>query len=660
MSSLGPIHNLGPVPPPAPHTVPTNLIHPSSSATSAASASILDRSSAFVREHKKAVLISASVALFGSAAYYYYYLAPAGSRKKGSDLEKGASDEDDSSTTKSGSKKKKSKKSKKKSVNDPDGPLLEEVVPPKTEEKKVEEQTDDIVEQSNDIASMTNEERNTLAGHLKTRGNTLFSKKDYAAAIDCYTRAIATTHEESAVFYSNRAAAYNSLTPPDHENVIKDCDSALKLDKGYLKALKRRASALEALDRDEEAVRDFTAVTLLEALNPPKRASDKKDLPSGEILEKILKKLSEKKAKTILETREPSLPSDTFITAYLNAFRPFPFPALPEDPSTGDHTLKLAYEALHAYDYAHAFTLVNEALGHGLTESWIAGKALGLNLRGTFKFLIGDKLGAKSDFGESLEVDKTLVQSRIKLASVDMELGDINDTFGEFEAAIAQDASNADIYYHRGQVYFIAGDLEKALTDYIKSSELDSTFIFSHIQKAVTQYRMGNVASAMASFRRVLKDFPDRSEAYNYYGELLLAENRFPEALEKFDRAIEIESAKSRGQNVLPLVNKANCVLRYKEDFPGCEALIKKAIDIDPECDVAVVTLAQISLQSSKIHQAQEMFRKAMDIARSEEELVQAITFWQAAKAQIDFMETFPAEHARLGALMAAGPPPGM
>lgn len=83
-----------------------------------------------------------------------------------------------------------------------------------------------------------------------------------------------------------------------------------------------------------------------------------------------------------------------------------------------------------------------------------------------------------------------------------------------------------------------------------------------------------------------------------------------------------------RGQNVLPLVNKANCVLRWRQDFPGCEDLIKKAIEIDPECDVAVVTLAQISLQSSKIHQAQEMFKKAMDIARSEEELVQAVCFF--------------------------------
>lgn len=50
------------------------------------------------------------------------------------------------------------------------------------------------------------QERTDLANLLKSRGNLLFSKKDYTQAISFYTRAIAVTPEESAVFYSNRAA----------------------------------------------------------------------------------------------------------------------------------------------------------------------------------------------------------------------------------------------------------------------------------------------------------------------------------------------------------------------------------------------------------------------------------------------------------------------
>lgn len=43
----------------------------------------------------------------------------------------------------------------------------------------------------------------------------------------------------------------------------------------------------------------------------------------------------------------------------------------------------MALSALEASDYAHALTLVNEALEQGI--SWNVGRAEALNLRGTFK-----------------------------------------------------------------------------------------------------------------------------------------------------------------------------------------------------------------------------------------------------------------------------------
>jgi mitochondrial import receptor subunit TOM70 len=57
------------------------------------------------------------------------------------------------------------------------------------------------------------------------------------------------------VFYSNRAACYVSMEPPQHEKVVEDCDEALKLDSRYVKALNRRGTALEALGRLEDALR---------------------------------------------------------------------------------------------------------------------------------------------------------------------------------------------------------------------------------------------------------------------------------------------------------------------------------------------------------------------------------------------------------------------
>lgn len=57
---------------------------------------------------------------------------------------------------------------------------------------------------------------------------------------------------------------------------------------------------------------------------------------------------------------------------------------------------------------------------------------------------------------------------------------------------------------------------DEAAVNYTKSTELDDTFVFSHIQLAVAQYKSGLLANAMAQFRRTMKAFPQRSEPLNY------------------------------------------------------------------------------------------------------------------------------------------------
>lgn len=54
------------------------------------------------------------------------------------------------------------------------------------------------------------------------------------------------------------------MSPPQHENVVADCDEALKLDRNYVKALNRRATALEGLGQLEGALRGTSMVSPVE------------------------------------------------------------------------------------------------------------------------------------------------------------------------------------------------------------------------------------------------------------------------------------------------------------------------------------------------------------------------------------------------------------
>jgi hypothetical protein len=98
------------------------------------------------------------------------------------------------------------------------------------------------------------QERKERAASLKKKGNDAYQGRKFVIAAEFYSRAIAVSPEPEPVFYSNRAACYVSMEPPQHEKVVADCDQALKLDSRYVKALNRRATALEALERYEEAL----------------------------------------------------------------------------------------------------------------------------------------------------------------------------------------------------------------------------------------------------------------------------------------------------------------------------------------------------------------------------------------------------------------------
>ena len=142
-----------------------------------------------------------------------------------------------------------------------------------------------------------------------------------------------------------------------------------------------------------------------------------------------------------------------------------------------------------------------------------------------------------------------------------------------------QQKDDPDIYYHRAQLHFILGEFGDAAKDYQKSIDLDRDFIFSHIQLGVTQYKMGSIASSMATFRRCMKNFEKVPDVYNYYGELLLDQQKYEDAVEKFDRAVEMEKqTKPLGMNVLPLINKALALFQWKQDFQEAEKLCQKAL----------------------------------------------------------------------------------
>lgn len=456
------------------------------------------------------------------------------------------------------------------------------------------------------------------------------------------------------IFYSNRAACYNALG--DWEKVVEDTTAALNIDSEYVKALNRRANAYEHLERYSEALMDYTASCIIDEFKNDQSAAS---------VERLLKKVAEAKGRDILAKKEKKLPSPTFVTNYLHSFRPKPPPAGLEetadlDEESGKGNLRAGLVAMRkgtGEGYEAAAAAFDRALELGdLGEH----EGFAYNMRGTFRYLRGENNTALEDLSQSVKIQPSLTQSYIKRASMHLELGHRDAATNDFEQAMAQQADDPDIYYHRAQLNFILNDFAEAANDYQKSIDLDRDFIFSHIQLGVTQYKMGSVASSMATFRRCIKSFDKVPDVYNYYGELLLDQQKYQEAIEKFDTAVEMErKTKPLGMNVLPLINKALALFQWKQDFSEAEKLCQQALiskslvfvhwirlanslPVDPECDIAVATMAQLLLQQAKVTEALRYFERAAELSRTEGEIVNALSYAEATRTQLEVQQKYP------------------
>jgi import receptor subunit TOM70 len=455
------------------------------------------------------------------------------------------------------------------------------------------EELPEVTEES--VLQLSDQERKDYAAKLKAAGNKAYGSKNYNRAIELYTQAILC--KADPVFYSNRAACWNAMS--NWPKVIEDTTAAINLDNEYVKALNRRANAYEQEGRFSEALLDYTASCIIDQFRTES---------SAQAVERLLKKVAEAKAKTIMAGKEKKLPSPTFVSNYLQSFRAKPLPdGLGEtadlEEGSGKWYLRKGLQAIQhrtGEGYTEAAQSFDKAIELDKLEEH---EALAYNMRGTFRYLKGENEDALSDLNKSLELDPALVQSYVKRASMHLEqsaskyiptpddievsgtdllAGKRDEAAQDFELAIQHNPEDPDIYYHRAQLHFILSEFSLAATDYQKSIDLDPKFIFSHIQLGVTQYKMGSIASSMATFRRCIKNFGDKSDVYNYYGELLLDQQKYQEAVEKFETAVEMErkgvGERGGGMNVLPLINKALALFQWKQDYTAAEELCQKAL----------------------------------------------------------------------------------
>ncbi|KAJ1979539.1 TOM (translocase of outer membrane) complex component [Dimargaris cristalligena] len=483
-----------------------------------------------------------------------------------------------------------------------------------------------------EIAALSDAQRSEYASGLKSKGNKYYGGRVYPKAIEMYTQAL--RFKKDPVFFANRAACYNELN--EHQKTIEDCDAAIDLNNTYVKALIRRAGAHEKLSHYQEALNDYTYACILDDFQNQSVAAS---------AERVVRKFATVEAKERMANRGHRFPSDSFINAYLASYRfdtqpgtggePYKRPSNLDTEPKGVQLYWEAQTSLENRQYKKAMEQIEAALEEGCGP-W---EARALNSRGTFHFLMGNTEAALADLNRSLELDPRYIQSYLKKANVYTERQQVMETIAAIEkASEVTTVDQTEVHYQKGQVFFINNEFSHAMDEFEKAIDSDPTFVFPYIQLAVCQYKNGEVAKSQSTFRQTIERFPEHTDVFNYYAEVLADQQKFDQALAMFDKAIELDPT-----NAMAVVNKALMTFQWKQDATTAMSLVQDALRRDPQCEVAVATASQICLQLGHFRDALNYLDQAVEMGKSEEEIISAITIRESTKTQVRVLSENPA-----------------
>lgn len=487
----------------------------------------------------------------------------------------------------------------------------------------------------------------------KNKGNEHFRAGKYDEAIECYDKAIhncpSTNITELATFYQNRAAAHENLK--NWPAVRDDCTKALELNVKYTKAYHRRAKAHEQMGDLSSSLEDITATCIIE------RFTNQSTLIFAD---RVLKTLGSVHAKAAMETRVPVKPSKHFVKSFMSSFGNDPLKKVVVVASGEQRGFLRANHAMETFDFDQVIPACSEEIEQAGTASPYHLEAL--LLRGTMYELTGEFDRALADFNAVLDstTERTYlsgikVNALIKRASIHIQMDKPQECFDDFAQAVQLDALNADIYYHRGQMYTLLMRFDEAVTDFNKTIQLRPDFSLAVIQKLYVEYRDAvaqqnqmKLIELMEGFKEAIEKYSDCVECYSILAQILSEQGQFGEADQFFEKALKLD-----GENATLHVHRALLLLQWKGDVQKGMELLYKAITVDDRCGFAYETLASVEVQRGMLEKAIELFDQAISLAKSETEIAHLFSLKDAAIAQINVSRKMGLDVAQLASMAA-------
>lgn len=474
------------------------------------------------------------------------------------------------------------------------------------------------------------------AEQYKNEGNKQFKLGNFKEAIVQYEKAVEICSKnrikDMAIFYQNKAAAYEQLKM--YEAVREDCTKALELDPRYVKALLRRARALEKLGEFEPALDDVSTACILEGFS---------NTTSLTLADRILEQLGKEHAEEDMKHRKFIMPSKHFIRSYIESFSKDPvFSRIKHtDAEDTPEFFKKPLQALRGEKYETISSICADIINSAEFPSLPPSRMEIVLLQATFEVFHGQHDNALKLFKSVLNSEDSSLDVKlnalIKRGTLQMQLDDPIQAFIDFDEAIMVDKTSPDIYHHRGQLYLLANNLEKAKIDFDTAIACDPNFPSPVVKKYYTEYRLAikendvvQVTRILTDFQSCLEQFPNFAECDLLYAQIWRDIENYEKSEEYFTKALEKDP-----DNATIHVHKGLLQLQWNSGLDKTIEYIKKAINMDPKCELAYETLGSIEVQRGNLEEAIRLFDEALRLAHTFRQLTHLYSLKDAAKTQL-------------------------
>jgi tetratricopeptide (TPR) repeat protein/predicted Ser/Thr protein kinase len=229
-----------------------------------------------------------------------------------------------------------------------------------------------------------------------------------------------------------------------------------------------------------------------------------------------------------------------------------------------------------------------------------------LNIRGNLRTRKKDYDGAREDFERALEAEPrntTLLHNLAYLFHETKRFGDAVATYGR---AVREDPEDPDGYEGRSVSNLELGRLEEAEKDMDRVVAARPTSD-SYSNRGAIRSRRGRYPEALEDYERALQLSPDNATVHYNLGILRTRRNEQAAAVEAFRRAIELGRVQADGYVAL-----ADALIKLRR-FAEAEEASTKALALEPGSGTAFADRGQARAAQGRVEEGLEDYLRALE-----------------------------------------------